>query len=63
MADRGSRLDRAVGTSVGVLIAAAAVYLAVRLVEAVWMALLIILIVCALVVAAVSYVRARNRTW
>ncbi len=59
----GSLLDRLVGVCLAVLIGAAAVYVAVRLIEAVAMALLVILAVAGFVAGAVLILRSRGREW
>lgn len=58
-----SWLDRAVGACLSVLIGAAAVYIAVRLVEAVWTALLVIGGVLIVVAVAVAVLRYRRDGW
>lgn len=51
--------DRAVGVCLGILVGAAAVFIAVRLIEAVWSGLLVILGVGTFVVVAVATWRSR----
>jgi hypothetical protein len=61
--DPRSWLDRAVGACFAVLVGAAAIYIAVRLIEAVWNALLVILLVGGLVALGVIALRTRSRGW
>jgi hypothetical protein len=56
-------LDRLVGICLSLLVAAVAVYAAVKLIEAVWAALLAILAVAGFVVLATTILRNRNRGW
>lgn len=58
-----SWLDKIVGASLSLLVGAAAVFIAVRLIEAVWSALLVILGVGMFLSLAVLVVRTRNRGW
>jgi hypothetical protein len=58
-----SWLDRVVGACLGVLAGAVALYVAVRLVEAVAVALLIMAGVVVLAVAAFMFLRYRSRDW
>ena len=55
--------DKLLGLCFTVLVAAAALFIAVRLIEAVWVALLAILGVCAFLVITCGVLRARNRGW
>lgn len=61
--DRRSLLDRLVGTCLSLLVGAAAVYIAVQLVEAVWVVLLVIALVAAVAVVGVAVLRGRSRGW
>lgn len=61
--DRLSLVDRLVGAGFSLLVAAVAVYVAVRLVLAVWTALLVIAGVATCVGLAVTFLRSRNRRW
>lgn len=56
-------LDRAVGVCFSVLVGAAAVFFAVKLIEAVWTALLVITGIGLVVAAGIAFLRARNRGW
>jgi thiol:disulfide interchange protein len=58
-----SWLDQLVGGCFNLLLGAAAVYLAVRLIEAVWIAALSILGVVGIVAVAVLVVRSRRGSW
>ena len=58
-----SWLDGLVGLCFTLLLAAIAVHVAVRLLEAVWPALLLILGVGLLLVGAVTLLRRRDRGW
>lgn len=58
-----SWLDRAVGVCLSVLVGAAAVFIAVKLIEAVWAVLLVIIGIAVVVTAAVAIARARKRGW
>lgn len=62
-ADPRSWLDRAVGVCLAVLVGAAAVFVAVRLIESVWVALLVIVGVLLLVIVGVAVMRARSGGW
>lgn len=62
-ADPRSWFDKAIGICLGALIAATAIYVAVRLIEAVWALLLVILGVGAFLAVAVFLLRGRNRGW
>ena len=59
----GSWLDRVVGGCLSLLMAAAAVFIAVKLIEAVWTVLLVIAGVGLFALAAVALLRARHRGW
>lgn len=61
--DPHSWLDRAVGACFRLLLAAAALYVAVRLIEAVWPVLVVICLVAGLTIAGVSLVRGRRNLW
>jgi hypothetical protein len=61
--DPRSWLDKLVGVCLSVLVGAAAIYIAVRLVQAVWTALLVIIGVGLFVVLSVALLRARGRGW
>jgi hypothetical protein len=56
-------LDKLVGVCLSVLIGAAAIYIAVRLIQAVWTALLVILGVGAFLAIAAALLHSRNRDW
>lgn len=56
-------LDKAVGVCLSVLVCALAIYVAVRLVEAVAVALLVILGVGGLVAGTAAWLRSRHRGW
>jgi thiol:disulfide interchange protein len=58
-----SWLDQLVGGCCSVLIGAAAIFLAVRLIQAVWVIALSILGVIGLVAVAVLVVRSRRQQW
>lgn len=58
-----SWLDRLVGACFSLLVGSAAVYIAVKLVLAVWTALLIIIGVGVFLALAVAALRQRNRGW
>jgi hypothetical protein len=58
-----SLLDNLIGICLSLLVGAAAVFIAVRLIEAVWTALLVILGVGLFVAVAIFLLRARNRGW
>jgi hypothetical protein len=58
-----SLLDQLVGLCFGLLLAAIAVHVAVKLIEAVWPALLLILGVGLLLAAGVALLRQRDRGW
>lgn len=59
--DPRSWFDRLIGVCLGLLVGAVAVYVAVRLIEAVWTVLLVILGAGALLVLAVGLLRRRDR--
>lgn len=61
--DRRSLLDRLFSGCLTILFGAAAVYIAVHLIEAVWTALLVILGVGAFAATAWLFVRSRNQGW
>jgi hypothetical protein len=58
-----SWLDGLVGLCFGLLLAAIAVHVAVRLIEAVWPVLLLILGIGAVLAAGVALLRRRDRGW
>lgn len=62
-ADPRSWLDKAVGVCLSVLLGAAAVFIAVKLIEAVWTALLVILSIGTFIAAAVFVLRSRRQGW
>jgi hypothetical protein len=55
--------DKVVGLCLALLVGATAIYVAVRLIEAVWAALVLILSVGMFLVVAVVVLRARNQDW
>jgi Na+/glutamate symporter len=61
--DPRSWLERLTGVCLSLLVGAAAVFIAVKLIEAVWTALLVILGVGAFLLVAVFVLRARGRSW
>ena len=61
--DPRSFTDRLVGVCLSLLVGAAAVFIAVKLIEAVWAALLVILGVGAFVAAAFVVLRALRNGW
>ena len=61
--DPRSWLDRVVGACLSVLVGAVAVYIAVRLIEAVWVVLVVIGIVAACIALAVTVLRSRRNGW
>jgi hypothetical protein len=61
--DPGTWFDRLVGVCLSLLVAAAAVFIAVKLIEAVWSALLVSLGVGLFVAVAIVVVRSRNQGW
>ena len=61
--DPRSWLDRFVGSALGLLLASIAVFVAVRLIEAVWIALVVIASVAVGVGVAVATLSRRNRRW
>lgn len=58
-----SWLDRVVGGCLSLLVGAAALYIAVRLIEAVWVVLLVIIGGAVVVTLLVAAWRARSRGW
>ncbi len=58
-----SWLDRFVGACFGLLAAAVALYVAARLIEMVWVVLLLICIVMAAVIGLVAVMRWRRQGW
>jgi hypothetical protein len=58
-----SWLDQLVGVCLSLLVGAAAVFIAVRLILAVWTALLVILGVAAFLAVTVAVLRQRIRGW
>jgi hypothetical protein len=56
-------IDKLVGVCLSLLVGAAAVYIAVQLIEAVWTALLVILGVGVFLAVAGMVLRSRNRGW
>jgi hypothetical protein len=56
-------MDGLVGLCFGLLLAAIAVHVAVRLIEAVWPALVVILAVALLLAGGVALLRRRDRGW
>lgn len=62
-ADPRSWLDRLIGICLSLLVGAVALYIAVRLMEAVWAALLVIIGVCAFLGIAFAVLSARRRGW
>lgn len=61
--DPRSWLDKAVGVCLGILVGAAAIYIAVRLVQAVWTALLVIIGIGLFIGLSVALLRTRGRGW
>jgi hypothetical protein len=61
--DRRSWLDKAVGVCLRVLVGATALFIAVRLLEAVWTVLLVIVGVGVFIAVGIAITRARNRGW
>lgn len=61
--DSRSLLDRLFGVCLTILLGAAAIYIAVHLIEAVWTALLVMLGVGTFVALAWLFVRSRNQGW
>ena len=59
-ADPRGLLDKAVGVCLSLLVGAAAVFIAVKLIEAVWTALLVILGVAVFIGLAVAIIRGRT---
>jgi hypothetical protein len=62
-ADPRTWLDKVVSACLSLLVGAAAVFIAVQLVEAVWTALLVILGVGVFLAVAGMVLRSRNRGW
>ncbi len=58
-----SWLDHLVGLCLSLLVAATAVYVAVRLIQAVWTALLVILGVGLFITVGVLVLRSRRNSW
>ena len=58
-----SWLDQAVGVCFSLLFAAGAIYVAVRLIEAVWTALLVISVVSLAVLLGVAVLRFQRQRW
>jgi hypothetical protein len=56
-------LDRLLSLCLTLLASAAAIYVAVRLIESVWTTLLVIVAVAAFLVLAVAVLRRRHRGW
>ena len=63
VAEKHGMLDRLFGACLSLLIAAAAVYIAVHLIEAVWSALLVILVVGGIVAVSIAIMRGRSERW
>jgi hypothetical protein len=61
--DPRSWLDRLIGICLSLLASATAIYVAVRLIESVWTALLIIVAVAAFLVLAITVLRHWYRGW
>ena len=61
--DPRSWLDKAVGVCLAVLVGAGALFIAVKLIEAVATALIVIVSVGLFVAFGVAVIRARNRGW
>jgi hypothetical protein len=59
----GSPIDKLLGVCMSILIGAAAVFIAVKLIEAVWTALLVILGVAAFAAIAWVLLRTRRDSW
>jgi len=58
-----SWLDQLVGACFSLLVGAAALYLAVRLIEAIWVVLVIVLIVASAIAGLVMWLRSRRQGW
>jgi hypothetical protein len=58
-----SWLDKAVGVCLAILVGAAALFVAVKLIEAIDAALLVIIGVAIFVAVGIGLLRARNRGW
>lgn len=63
MNDPRSIFDRLIAICLGLLVGAAAVYIAVRLIEAVWTALLVILGVACFIAIAIAALRNHRDRW
>jgi hypothetical protein len=61
--DPRSWLDRFVGTAFGLLVASIAVFVAVHLIEAVWVVLVVIAVAVLAIGVVVALLRARARRW
>ena len=61
--DPGSWLDSLVGACFSVLVGAVALFVAVRLVESVWIVIVLGFIVCAALTGAIVMLRRRSRGW
>lgn len=61
--DPRSLVDRIVGVCLSLLVGAVAVYIAVRLLQAVWVVLLVIVCVGIFLSLAVTLLRRRQRRW
>ena len=61
--DPRSWLDRAINAALGLLVVAAAVFVAVHLIMTVWVSLVVILGIAAMLGIAIGVLRARNRHW
>jgi hypothetical protein len=61
--EHGSWLDRAVGACLLILVGAAALFFAVKLIEAIFTALLIIVGVMLTIGLGIAVIRARSRGW
>ncbi len=61
--DPRSWLDRLVGAALGMLIASVALLLAVRLIEAVWLTLVVIAGVIGVIAGLLAILRRRDRGW
>jgi len=58
-----SWLDQLVGACFSLLVGAAALYLAVRLIEAVWVMLVIVVLAAAGMAGVVAWLRSRRQGW
>ena len=63
MTDPRTWTDLLVEACLGVMVGATAIYVAVRLIEAVWSALIVIALVAIVVWSALVIVRNRSRGW